>query len=98
MRANISAGPVMRDDISANKSMHATEQNYINRESAVFKNDDGMRERQTEQDYFEGASAVFSQIPDNVSKNATEQNFINRSIPDFGNVSNNTRVREGNEI
>lgn len=25
MRANISAGPVMRDDISANKSLHATE-------------------------------------------------------------------------
>ena len=45
MRANISAGPVRDNDLSLIKSMHATEENFLEREEAVFGEDDGKLEK-----------------------------------------------------
>ena len=62
----------------------------MNRSNAAFGADDGKREKDgTEQDYYDGASAVFSNATgaNALSKIGTEQNFINKSQADFGKLS-----------
>lgn len=72
--ANISQGPVFNEDLSARKSVVATEQEFINRSQANFGRHDGTREKDgTQEDYFDGTSAMFSNpgtAP--LSKSATE--------------------------
>ena len=77
MRARISTGPIKGDDLSIGKSIHATEKNFLNRSnndgvSGIQGLDDGSRERDgTEKDFYDKASAIFSNADGSLSRNAT---------------------------
>ena len=80
-RARMSTGPVKGDDLSIGKSIHATEKNFLNRSnndgaSAIQGLDDGSRDRTgTEKDFYDKASAIFSNADGTLSRNATQKNL-----------------------
>lgn len=93
MRARMSA--MKGDDLSINKSIHATEKNFLNRSnndgaSGIHGLDDGSRGRSaTEKEFYDKASAVFSHADGTLSRNATGRNL--EGTPDG-------KARDGTDI
>ena len=69
------------DDLSIGKSIHATEKNFLNRSnndgaSGIQGLDDGSRGRSaTDKEFYDKASAVFSNADGTLSRNATGRNL-----------------------
>ena len=95
-RARMSTGPIRGDDLSIGKSIHATEKNFVNRSnndgaSGIAGLDDGSRDREgTEKEFYDRASAIFSQADGTLSRNYTSKN-LDAATPDG-------RLREGTDI
>lgn len=96
LHARMSTGPIRGDDLSIGKSIHATEKNFVNRSnndgaSGIAGLDDGSRDREgTEKEFYDRASAIFSQADGTLSRNYTSKN-LDAATPDG-------RLREGTDI